>query len=93
MIDHIHDLLDQLWDAVSEAYPEATNAMLNLHSNGYRNIVVEKTKVDDNLPCAAWKRRELLDQYRHNGEWSKDRSQEQNRYYKENKILLEEEEG
>ena len=88
----IHELMDQLATAIQKAFPIATNASVTVHTDGYRSIVVEKMEREDGLPVEAWKRRELMDQYRisENDKWSDDRSADQNEYYRTLDILWEE---
>ena len=94
-LERIHNLLDELMDAVTDCFPEATSIHVSNHANGYRNFTVERWEDNNDLPVEAWKRRTLFDQHRigFDGEWSKDRSDEQNGYYKDRKVLLEDRKG
>ena len=89
-IERIHKLLDQLAEAVAEAFPNADNMYASLATDGYRSFRVEKWKREEDTPVEAWKRRELFEQHRIGfGDWSSDRSKEQNEYYRRNRTLLE----
>jgi hypothetical protein len=90
-MDKVKELLELLTAEIRKVYPEMTNAAFSVDVDGYRSIRVEKWKKDPELPTEAWKRRELLEICRlsGSGEWSKDRSDEQNEYYKYHKCLLE----
>jgi hypothetical protein len=90
-MDKIKELFELLTAEIRKVYPEMTNAAFSVDVDGYRSIRVEKWKEDPELPTEAWKRRELLEIWRlsGSGEWSKDRSDEQNEYYKYHKCLLE----
>jgi hypothetical protein len=91
-MERIHELIDELMEEILKAFPTATNARITVDADGYRSLAIERIKEDDDLPVEAWKRRELFVQHKLCGsEWSTDRSEEQNRYYRERKLLLEEE--
>lgn len=89
-MNEIHDLIEQLEGAIAKAFPTATGASITIHMDGYRSFIAERVQPDENLPPEAWKRRELMDQWKRiGGEWTDDRSGEQNAYYRERKLLLE----
>ena len=90
-MEKVYSLLDQLAEAIRGNYPEMTSASFRVEPDGYRSIEVLKWKYDNNLPCEAHQRRELLDIHRlPNGDWSADRSDEQNEYYAVRNLLLKE---
>lgn len=89
MSDRINELLEQLREEVFKAYPKGSNASIRIEPDGYTHISVEQVERNNDLPVEAWKRRELCDSWKTvNNEW-KDRSSEQNDYYRARKILLE----
>lgn len=88
-IQKIRDLMDNLMEAITDAFPESTKAMISLYEDGYRSIAVEKWDDDYVTPASARKRRSLLDQIRIGGEWSPDRSDDQNDFYLRGNVLLE----
>ena len=90
-MEKIYELLDQLQGAIFTEYPGATNAGLSIHSDGYVAVYVEKVNYAEGVPVEKWKRRELLDRVKIDGEWCPDRSAGQNEYYKKIGKLLEEE--
>ena len=91
-IKKIHDLMDGLMEAIKDAFPEATKAMVSIYADGYRNIDVEQwADADGTTQIPDMKRRVLLDQSKIRGEWYPDRSKDQNKYYKLDGLLLEKE--
>lgn len=89
-IERIHSLMEELEEAVQDAFSEFTRASVTVDRDGYRWINVEKWAKDDGvLPVEARKRRELFDQSRIGGDWTADRSVRQNEYYRKCRILLE----
>lgn len=90
-LERIHELMDQLAEEIQKVYPKATDAAIRLDDDGYRGITIHQTKRESDVPSGAWKRRVLLDHSRVAGEWTRDRSSEQNDYYRWMNELLEEE--
>lgn len=93
MNDRINELIEQLRSEVFKAWDKATNADIRIEPDGYTHFFVEQIKESDDLPVEAWKRRDVYDVWKTSidGKWSKDRSDEQNAYYKARKLLLEDE--
>ena len=89
-LERIHKLMDQLQEEIIRQFPTATESTISVGCEGYRHIIVSTTQKNTDLPVEAWKRRELLDQSKlGDSEWLKDRSERQNAYYAERKLLLE----
>ena len=90
-MDEIYELINKLALAVKEKFPEATDTRVAFDTSGYVSLDIYIMKQDENLPIEAWKRRELLQQFRFaDGHFSEDRSDTQNEYYRVRKVLLEE---
>jgi hypothetical protein len=89
-LERIHELMDQIATEVASLWGDSVKARIILEDDGYQSFSVERWKKDEDLPIEAWKRRELLDQHRIGGEWSRDRSCDQNDHYRLHKVLLEE---
>ena len=89
MNERIDRLIEELAEAVREAWPEGTKFSLSSHIDGYRNLTVVEWKDDETLPIEEQKRREVYDSYKLSGVWTTDRSQEQNDFYRKEKVLLE----
>lgn len=89
-LEGIRKLMDQLAEEIIKQFPTATESTISVGHEGYRHIIVSMTQKNMDLPVEAWKRRELFEQSKFgNGEWTKDRSERQNAYYAERKLLLE----
>jgi len=91
MNDRINELLEQLREEVFKTFCNGSNAHIRIEHDGFISFSVEQVQEDDNLPVEAWKRRQLYDSWKtaKDDDWRKDRSGEQNAYYKARKILLE----
>lgn len=91
-MEEIYELIDQLAAKVFEKFGKATTGRVTFYTDGYRGLDIYTIKNDDKLPSAAWKRRDLYDVSRCFGQWSEDRSESQNDYYRRHNILLEDDE-
>jgi hypothetical protein len=90
-MNEIYELIDKITLIVKKEFPEATDTRIVFDVTGYVSLDVYIMKEDENLPVEAWKRRELLQQFRFaDGHFSEDRSDTQNEYYRQRKVLLEE---
>ena len=91
-MEEIYELIDQLAAKVFEKFGKATYGLVTFYTDGYRNVNVIAMEKNPEKPADVWKRRELYDASRCFGEWSKDRSETQNEYYKRHHVLLEDDE-
>lgn len=87
-IEKIHELLDELAEAVHDVFPDYSRISVSCADDGYRTISVTKWGKGKTAETTA--RRELFDQTKVSSkyDWDKDRSQKQNQYYEEIGLLL-----
>ena len=92
-LERIRNLMEELANAIQDAYSKCTRSNLTVDMDGYRSISVEEWEADDGVtPSEAKKRRYLLCQYRFSdGEWCSDQSSFHNDYLKSRRVLLEKE--
>ena len=93
-MEEIYELIDQLAAKVFEKFGNATSGTVTFYTDGYRSVNVIAMENNLGKPVEAWKRRELYDASRCfcSGQWSEDRSEAQNDYYRRLHILLEDDE-
>ena len=91
MNDRVNELIDQLRTEVFKTWANGSNATIRIEPDGFTSLYVEQIEENPDLPVEAWKRRDLYDSWKtsFDEEWRKDRSAEQNAYYKARKLLLE----
>ena len=90
-MERVHELMNELLEAIRQVYPAMTDADIHLGDNGYQSIEVKKWDSECMKPAENRKRKVLLDQYKGfaDSPWSEDQSGERNQYLLEKKVLLE----
>ena len=85
-MDRIHELLDELADAIKAKFPDYSQVSAVCDTDGYRTLTVTKWGKGEATEVAP--RRELFSQSRLGGKWGEDNSQRQNEYYASLGVLL-----
>ena len=85
-IKRIYEFMDELANAAKEVFPDFTTISAVCANDGYRDVTVMKWGKGKTVETI--KRRELFGQTRVESEWSKDRSDDMNKSYEKQGLLL-----
>jgi hypothetical protein len=89
-IAKVHELLDELHEAVQKLFPEMTNASFSTYCDGYRAISILKWDQNEGKPTEDRKFKMLFEQRRStfDGKWGEDGSETYNATLKKDGFLL-----